>query len=105
MTVIRSLSGLLAAATIAALGGCYVPSHVPHALLEVSVDGAYKLEGLPVDTASLAAAVAEHKAPGSALVVEIKVTPGAPMTAVDAAVATIEKSQARVAFIGATAAR
>lgn len=105
MTFFRSLSGLLAAATIAALGGCYVPSHVPHALLEVSADGAYKLEGQAVDAAALAAAVAEHKAPGSALVVEIKVAPGASMAAVDAAVATIEKSQARVAFVGATAAR
>lgn len=105
MTVSRSMSRLVAAGLIAVLGGCYVPAPVPHALLEVSVDGAYKLEGQPVDTRSLAAAVAEHKAPGSPLVVEIKVAPGAPMSAVDTAVAKIEAAQARVAFVGATAAR
>lgn len=105
MTVSRSMSRLVAAGLIAVLGGCYVPAPVPHALLEVSAAGAYVLEGQPVDAAALAAGLAARKAADPKLVVEIKVAPGAPMSAVDAAVARVESAQARVAFVGATAVR
>ncbi|WP_132647540.1 hypothetical protein [Rubrivivax gelatinosus] len=101
----RPFLRLAAAGLLALLGGCYVPAPVPHALLEVSATGTYVLEGQAVDDAALAAGLSARRAAEPKLVVEIKVAPGAPMSAVDAAVAKIEAAQARVAFVGATAVR
>jgi biopolymer transport protein ExbD len=92
--------GLRRAALVLALplAGCYMPPPAPHAVVHVSAQGAYTLDGNPVAPAALEAAVAAKAASAPKLVVEIHASPAADAALVKAAVQAIERAHARVAF-------
>ncbi len=80
------------------LAGCYMPPPAPHAVVHVSAQGEYTLDGKPVAPGELEAAVAARAASAPKLVVEIHASPEADVAVVEEAVQAIRRAHARVAF-------
>jgi biopolymer transport protein ExbD len=95
-TPIRIHLAALAAST--ALSACYVPQPASHARLDVSSSGAFVLNGQALAANQLEGALQARQAQAPSLVVEIKISPESPMTAVRFAVTAVRSAHARVAF-------
>ncbi|MFO1217233.1 MAG: hypothetical protein U1E89_02505 [Burkholderiaceae bacterium] len=90
------------AGLVAALAGCYEARRADHATLEISAAGEYRLQGRSVAAPALQAAVQAVPHGGANLVVEIKASPRAEVSSVQAAVQAVKAAHAQVAF-GASA--
>ena len=80
------------------IAACYVPAPVTHAVLRVAADGAYTLDGKPIASAELAAAISATHAAASDLVVEIHASPSASTASLNLAKQAIKLARGRVAF-------
>ena len=88
----------LLAAGLSALDGCYAPSAVVHAELDIAADGAYTLNGQAVAPAELGSALTGLAQRQKVAILDIHASPKAQINRIQAATQAAKQAQIRVAF-------
>jgi biopolymer transport protein ExbD len=89
---------LLLAASIATLAACHVPPPVARSVLHIAATGDITLDGKVVGASELQAALEARKAASSELEVEVRASPDANITRVQAAIESSKRAHVRVSF-------
>ena len=88
----------LLVAALSALAGCYAPSAVVHAELDIAADGAYTLNGQAVAPAELGSALTGLVQRQKLAILDIHASPKAQMNSIQLATQAARQAQIRVAF-------
>lgn len=96
MTLQKTGLLLALAASLALLGGC--PSPTIHAILEVSENGIFMLDGKPVAENALPALLESRQAQSPSLLLEIHASPQVGMNHIQRAIAAARLAHIRLAF-------
>lgn len=88
----------LLVAALSALAGCYAPSAVVHAELDIAADGAYTLNGLAVPSDQLGSALTGLAQRQKVAILDIHASPKAQMSSIQTATQAARQAQIRVAF-------
>lgn len=92
----RALPGLLAA--LCALAGCYAPSAVVHAQLDIAASGAFTLDGQAVAPEALAPKLQSLVATRQLAIMDIHASPQVPMAVIHQATEAAKQARIRVSF-------
>lgn len=94
----RILSGLVLGAAVAALGACHVPPPVTRSVLRITATGDITLDGEVLAPVELVAALKARKLARSELEVEVRASPDADMSRVQAVIESTKLAHVRVSF-------
>jgi hypothetical protein len=94
----RFSAALALAAVVATLGACHVPPPVTRSVLHITATGDMALDGKVLAPADLQAALAAGKAASSELEVEVRASPDANISLVQAAIEASRRAHVRVSF-------